>query len=191
MKPAAPDIMNTQTFGSQFIYRSVGRAMLHRLRRDDWPALHSELAPQLSWPESALFLILLAASILGFWLRFRKVWRVVGQSKKDPDFHVAPVGRRVADFVWEVMLQGKVISQRPLPGLAHALVFLGILRLRADHAQPFRGRCALGVSGSQRLFRSVLFRPGRGLCDRRCRLHRRIGVSPLCDPAEMAGAAFV
>jgi Fe-S oxidoreductase len=83
------------------------------------------LAPQLSWPESALFLALLIASIAGFWWRFRRVWRAIRQSKQDPDFHLQPVGRRVADFLWEVMLQGKVISQRPLPGLAHALVFWG------------------------------------------------------------------
>src|SRR5580704_17674401 len=89
------------------------------------PSLHSQLVPQLSWPESALFLVLLAASILGFWWRFRKVWRIVWQSKKDADFHIQPVARRVADFIWEVMLQGKVISQRPLPGIAHALVFWG------------------------------------------------------------------
>jgi len=79
----------------------------------------------LSWPESALFLVLLAASILGFWSRFRKVWRIVGESKKDADFDIRPLGRRAAAFIWEVMLQGKVISQRPLPGLAHALVFWG------------------------------------------------------------------
>ncbi len=29
------------------------------------------------------------------------------------------------DFVWEVLLQAKVIRQRPLPGFAHALVFWG------------------------------------------------------------------
>jgi Fe-S oxidoreductase len=84
-----------------------------------------ELAPQLSWPESALFVLLLIASILGFGWRFRNVWRIVGASKKDPDVDVQPVGRRAADFIWEVLLQGKVISQRPLPGIAHALVFWG------------------------------------------------------------------
>jgi Fe-S oxidoreductase len=81
--------------------------------------------PQLTWPESALFLVLLATSIFGFWWRFRTVWRVVLQSRKDADFRIQPVARRVADFIWEVMLQGKVISQRPLPGIAHALVFWG------------------------------------------------------------------
>ncbi|MGB0054799.1 MAG: (Fe-S)-binding protein, partial [Terracidiphilus sp.] len=39
------------------------------------------------------------------------------------DFHLAPVGRRVWDFVWEVMLQAKVIRERPLAGVAHAVVF--------------------------------------------------------------------
>jgi Fe-S oxidoreductase len=89
------------------------------------PALHSQLVPQLSWPESGLFLLLLAASLYGFWLRFRKVWRTVRGSKKDPEFRIQPFGRRLGDFIWEVLLQGKVIWQRPLPGLAHALVFWG------------------------------------------------------------------
>jgi Fe-S oxidoreductase len=83
------------------------------------------LVPQLSWPESGLFLVLLAASLYGFWLRFGKVWRTIRGSKKDPEFRIQPLGRRLKDFVWEVMLQGKVIWQRPLPGLAHALVFWG------------------------------------------------------------------
>jgi Fe-S oxidoreductase len=83
------------------------------------------LVPQLSWPESGLFLVLLAASLYGFWLRFGKVWRTVRGSKKDPEFSIRPFGRRLAGFIWEVLLQGKVISQRPLPGLAHALVFWG------------------------------------------------------------------
>jgi Fe-S oxidoreductase len=83
------------------------------------------LVPQLSWPESGLFLVLLAASLYGFWLRFGKVWRTVRGSKKDPEFRIQPFGRRLADFIWEVLLQGKVIWQRPLPGLAHALVFWG------------------------------------------------------------------
>ena len=32
---------------------------------------------------------------------------------------------RIRQFVWEVLLQGKVIRERPLPGLAHAFVFWG------------------------------------------------------------------
>ena len=100
--------------------------------------------PQLSWPESALFLVLLAASILGFWLRFRRVWRIVRQSKKDADFHFRPLARRVADFVWEVLLQGKVISQRPLPGFAHALVFWGFVVFALVTANHFAEGLHLG-----------------------------------------------
>jgi Fe-S oxidoreductase len=74
-----------------------------------------------------LVLVLLAASLYGFWLRFGAVWRTVRGSKKDPEFRLRPLGRRLADFIWEVLLQGKVIWQRPLPGLAHALVFWGFL----------------------------------------------------------------
>src|SRR5580704_8362604 len=88
-------------------------------------ALHSLFMVQLSRPETVLFLVLLIASLYGFWVRFGKVWRTVLASKKDPDFTIQPAARRTRDFVWEVLLQGKVIQQRPLPGLAHALVFWG------------------------------------------------------------------
>ncbi len=80
---------------------------------------------QFSWPETALFLALLAASAYGFWLRFRKTFHIILQSKKTPELTIHPIGRRIGDFLWEVMLQGKVIRQRPLPGLAHAFVFWG------------------------------------------------------------------
>ena len=89
------------------------------------PALHSQFMVQLSWPETALFLLLLAASVFGFLYRFSHVWQTVRASRNDPEFRLEPVGRRVWDFIWEVLLQGKVIRQRPLPGLAHAFVFWG------------------------------------------------------------------
>ena len=37
----------------------------------------------------------------------------------------SPSRRASGKFVWEVLLQGQVIQQRPLPGLAHAFVFWG------------------------------------------------------------------
>ena len=80
---------------------------------------------QLSGLETAAFVVFLLASIYGFCVRFGKVWRIVRSSKKDPDFTVQPVARRIRDFVWEVLLQGKVIWQRPLPGISHAFVFWG------------------------------------------------------------------
>jgi Fe-S oxidoreductase len=77
------------------------------------------------WQEQVVFIILLIASASLFWMRFGKVWRNIKASRKDPDFTIKPAGRRIRDFVWEVLLQGKVIRQRLLPGLAHALVFWG------------------------------------------------------------------
>jgi Fe-S oxidoreductase len=75
--------------------------------------------------EELIFLVLLAASIFGFWRRFGRVVRTIRAAKPDADFHLHPLAERVRDFVWEVLLQGKVIRQRPLPGIAHAFVFWG------------------------------------------------------------------
>ncbi len=75
--------------------------------------------------ESILFVGLLAASIWRFWRRFGKVVRKIREAKPDTDFHLQPVAKRVRDFVSEVLLQSKVIRERPLPGLAHAFVFWG------------------------------------------------------------------
>jgi Fe-S oxidoreductase len=133
--------------------------------------------------ERGLFVALAAASIYGFWRRFGPILRNILQSKKDPDFHLFPVGRRVWDFVWEVLLQAKVIRERPLAGVAHALVFwafcafalvtlnhcavifgLGFLdpagrvgRVYFDFAAIFAVACAVGILG---LFvRRFLVRP--------------------------------
>ena len=78
-----------------------------------------------SLPEILVFLALLVASAYGFWYRFGKVVRKIRKAKPDPGFSLHPIGKRVWDFVWEVMLQAKVIRERPLPGLAHAFVFWG------------------------------------------------------------------
>jgi Fe-S oxidoreductase len=73
--------------------------------------------------EKLLFAVLVVASAYGFWRRFGAVLDKILQSKKDPGFHLFPLGKRIWDFVWEVLFQGKVIRERPLPGLAHAFVF--------------------------------------------------------------------
>ena len=73
-----------------------------------------------------LILLLLGSAGLFFW-RFGPILRTILRSKKDADFSLQPIGRRVWDFFWEVLCQGKVIRQRPLPGLAHAFVFWGFL----------------------------------------------------------------
>ena len=82
---------------------------------------------QPSTPEIIIFLALLAASIFLFWRRFGPVVRTIRRSKPDADFALHPVGRRIKQFVWEVLAQAKVIRERPIPGLAHAFVFWGFL----------------------------------------------------------------
>jgi Fe-S oxidoreductase len=78
-----------------------------------------------SLPERILFLVCLAAALYGFWFRFDKVLRRIRAAKPDADFSIHPIGKRVWDFFWEVLVQAKVIRERPLPGLAHAFVFWG------------------------------------------------------------------
>jgi len=71
-----------------------------------------------------LALLICASAALFAW-RMRGVVRVVSGAKDDDDFSVFPVGPRVWRFVTEVLLQSKVIVQRPLAGIAHAFVFWG------------------------------------------------------------------
>lgn len=78
-----------------------------------------------SWAEKIVLLLLIVASAWLFWLRFGPILRRILTSRKDPDFHLTPVSKRIWDFLSEVMFQSKVIQQRPLPGLAHAFVFWG------------------------------------------------------------------
>jgi Fe-S oxidoreductase len=103
-----------------------------------------------SWLEIALLVVLLCTSASLFWMRFRKPMDAIRRSRDNPDFHLHPLGPRVWQFVWEVMLQGKVIRERPLPGLAHAFVFWGfcafalitVNHLAAGFGAPFLNRAS-------------------------------------------------
>jgi Fe-S oxidoreductase len=75
--------------------------------------------------EKLLLVCLMAVSLGLFAHRFLPILRRIRDSKPDADFRLRPIGRRIRDFVWEVLCQGHVIAQRPLPGLAHAFVFWG------------------------------------------------------------------
>jgi Fe-S oxidoreductase len=78
-----------------------------------------------SLPEKIIFIVCLCAAAYGFWFRFNKVLVRIRAAKSDPDFVLDHVGKRIWDFFWEVLIQAKVIRERPLPGLAHAFVFWG------------------------------------------------------------------
>jgi Fe-S oxidoreductase len=92
--------------------------------------------------EIVLLALVMATSIVLFWRRFGAVVRRIRASKPDADFHLAPIRKRFGDFLWEVVLQGKVIRERPLPGIAHAFVFWGFCAfalVTIDHiAEGFR-----------------------------------------------------
>lgn len=158
--------------GSFTVLNRGHRVLLHR------PMMMTSL-PILAEPqhfsgwEEVVFAALVVVSVWAFWHRFGGILRKILQSKKDPGFHLAPVGRRVRDFVWEVLCQSKVIRERPLAGLAHALVFwafcafalvtlnhcasvfgLGFLdpagplgRLFFYLAAAFAAGCAVGIAG--------------------------------------------
>ena len=89
------------------------------------------------WVERLVLLAAMIASGYFFWQRFGKVVRIVQASKKDENWKLGDVARRTRDFVWEVLCQAKVISQRPAPGLAHAFVFWGFLAFALVTANHF------------------------------------------------------
>jgi Fe-S oxidoreductase len=104
-----------------------------------------------SWAERALLIVLMLASLGRFCWRFRKVAAIILASRPTPDWDLAPIGPRIHRFLWEVMLQAKVIEQRPLPGLAHAFVYWGFIAfapITINHfAIAFGGRFLTPESG--------------------------------------------
>ena len=91
--------------------------------------------------EKILFAAMVVGSGYGFWRRFGVVLKKILASKKDANFKLFPIGKRVWDFFWEVLCQAKVIRERPLPGLAHAAVFWAFLAF----ALVTLNHCATGL----------------------------------------------
>ena len=91
-----------------------------------------------------LLAVLIVLALVGFFWRFDRVLRNIFSARKDPDFHIAPVGKRIWDFFWEVICQAKVIKERPLPGLAHAFVFWGFLAFALVSLNHFGSGFRLG-----------------------------------------------
>jgi Fe-S oxidoreductase len=91
-------------------------------------------------------LVVAAVALAGglFLWRFGPILLTILHSKKDADFSLRPVRRRVWDFFWEVLCQAKVIEQRPLPGLAHAFVFWGFLAFALVSLNHFATGVRLG-----------------------------------------------
>jgi Fe-S oxidoreductase len=77
------------------------------------------------WAGRILLAVLIVVSAGLFLKRFWPIVSRIRASRPDPGFSLSPIGKRLWDFFSEVMLQSRVISQRPLPGIAHAFVFWG------------------------------------------------------------------
>src|SRR5438477_3554474 len=80
---------------------------------------------QASVAQVLILTVILCASLAAFWFRFRRVIHVIRAAKPEKHWNLWPIAPRAGRFIWEVLLQGKVIFDRPLPGIAHAFVFWG------------------------------------------------------------------
>ncbi|MGO9096829.1 MAG: (Fe-S)-binding protein [Bryobacteraceae bacterium] len=113
---------------------------------------------RLSGLELGLFPTLLAISVSLFAWRLGAVLGRVRRSKPDADFHLMPLLPRVRKFVWEVLLQAKVIRERPWPGIAHAFVFWGFCAfalVTLNHVSEAFGWPLLSPHGFGRFYRGV------------------------------------
>jgi Fe-S oxidoreductase len=112
----------------------------------------------LTGPEAVVFAVLLAVSVILFGWRLVAVLRRIRRSKPDADFKLRPILPRVRKFVWEVLLQAKVIRERPWPGLAHAFVFWGFCAfalVTVNHVTEAFGWGLLSPNSFGRLYRGV------------------------------------
>ena len=78
-----------------------------------------------SLTEKIVLAILICLSAAAFWRRFRKIVHVISAARPDPGFRLGDLVPRIRNLMGEVLLQAKVIRQRPVPGVAHAFVFWG------------------------------------------------------------------
>jgi len=113
--------------------------------------------PYFSWLERVLLLAFAAFSLGSFWGRFGQVVARIRSSKKDPNFALGNIGKRIWDFFWEVLCQAKVIQQRPLPGLAHAFVFWGFCLFALVSLNHFAAGLGLGFLSPHGLFGQIYF----------------------------------
>jgi len=77
--------------------------------------------------ERLLLALVLIVSIGWFWREVQLRLALFLRAKPDKRFSLRPYGPRLVRFVRQVCLQEKVIRERPLVGLAHAVVFWGFL----------------------------------------------------------------
>lgn len=75
--------------------------------------------------EKLILTLAIAVGVYGFIAPIVTRLRAIQKASKGFVFDQVP--RRIGRFFWEVILQGKVIQQRPFAGLMHAFVFWGFI----------------------------------------------------------------
>ena len=144
-------------------------AARNHISQTDSSVLHGTFSPERmldpTWPEVAILLTLTAVSVFLF-LR-----RLVPVRANHPKFEARSglrAGRTRAsafrDFVWEVLLQGKVIRERPLPGIAHAFVFWGFLAFALVSINHFANGFGRSLFTERQLIWQLLLRSCGTVC---------------------------
>src|SRR5690349_7411936 len=138
----------------------AGPARNH-ISQTDPSVLHGTFSPELmldpTWLEVAILLGLTAVSVFLFLRRFIPVLRIVLSSKPDPGLLPDATGKRVRDFIWEVLLLAKVIRERPFPGIAHAFVFWGFLAFALVSINHFANGFGRALFREESLFGGFYF----------------------------------
>jgi len=111
----------------------------------------------LSTIEQVLLAVFIATSAALFMRRFLPILQRILRAKPEPGYSVTDIGRRTRVFLWEVMLQGKVIRQRPLPGIAHAFVFWGFCAFALVTLNHFAGGFGLPFLNEHGFFGRAYF----------------------------------
>ena len=104
-----------------------------------------------TFAEIAALIVLIAISAVLFLQGLLPAVRTIRASKRDAGFVWGSTGSRVRNWVDEVLLQRKVMRERPLPGIAHALVFWGFLvfgLVTLDHVLSGFGLNVLSPDGT-------------------------------------------
>ena len=107
--------------------------------------------------EKLLLTLAIALGLYGFISPI--VTRLRAIQKASRGFVVDQIPRRLKRFVWEVLLQGTVIKQRPFAGFMHALVFWGFIAfipITLDHFVRGYGFHLLGRGAFDTILSTVI-----------------------------------
>ena len=117
-------------FASILSLPARGKATLHPGARVDAPATLTGLAATAMLPEMLFRLTFASLVCVSVWLTYR--WTAhrfanAFQSSRRVDLPMQGIGRRLWRLVAEVLLQSRVIANRPIAGLLHAVVMWGFI----------------------------------------------------------------